>query len=267
MVSAWIDHDDSRAINTYDTVVNEQGQKFVRHYILDLGSTLGSGTQQANSPRSGGEYLFGWRQSAAQLLSLGLAVPAWARANYPDIPSVGRFEYKNFDPETWVPEYPNPAFLNRLPDDEFWATKQIMAIRDDAIRAIVKSARYTDPKAEAWLIECLIQRRDKIGRAYFKKVLPLDRFEIRNGELVFDDLSEKAGLGATGPYTVHWFQLDNATGSTTPIEGVNTFSIPRGGAYRVARISNAARPKQAVDVTVRTTDESPAAVVGIERHW
>jgi hypothetical protein len=267
VVSAWIDHDDSRAINTYDTVVNEQGQKFVRHFILDLGSTLGSGTQQANSPRSGGEYLFGWKQSATQLLSLGLAVPAWARANYPDIPSVGRFEFKNFDPETWVPEYPNPAFLNRLPDDEFWAAKQIVAIRDDAIRAIVKSARYTDPKAEAWLIECLIQRRDKIGRAYFKKVLPLDQFKIRNGELVFDDLSENAGLGVTGPYTVHWFQLDNATGSTTPIEGANTFAVPRGGTYRVARITNDTRPKQAVDVTVRTNDESSAAVVGIERCW
>src|SRR6185436_16341487 len=98
---------------------------------------------------------------------------------FPDIPAVGRFEHAKFDPDQWVPEYPNPAFLNRLPDDEFWAAKQIVAIRNEEIRAVVGSARYSDSAAAAWLSECLIERRDKIGRAIFKKVLPLDRFAIR----------------------------------------------------------------------------------------
>lgn len=268
IVAAWIDHDDSRAINTYDALVEENGDKYIRHYILDLGSALGSGTQKPNSPRSGGEYLFGWKQSAVQLASVGLAVPGWAKAHYPRLPSVGRFEHKRFDPESWVPEYPNPAFLNRLPDDEFWAAKQIMAIKNEEIRAIVDSAHYRDRKAADWLVECLIQRRDKIGRTYFRKVLPLDRFEIRNGALHYQDLSEAAGFGAAGSYSVHWLQLDNASGSIKPIEGASGATLPSGGgAYRVARITSSTRPKQAVEVTVRVEGNQPPAVVGIDRQW
>jgi hypothetical protein len=268
VVAAWIGHDDSRAINTYDAVVEEGGQEFIKHYILDLGSTLGSGTQRANSPRSGGEYLFSWKRSAIQLFSLGLAVPGWSMARFPDIPSVGRFEHEYFDPETWLPEYPNPAFLHRLPDDEFWAAKQILAIRDDEIRAIVKSARYSDPRAEAWIVECLTRRRDKIGRAYFKKVLPLDRFERRFGRLVFEDLGDKAGISGVGPYTVQWLQLDNATGSTIAIEGATTFTVPaHGGAYLVARIASRSRPGQTIDVALRNNGNSGTQLVGIERRW
>ncbi|MFN7939791.1 MAG: hypothetical protein U0R19_41070 [Bryobacteraceae bacterium] len=241
VVSAWIDHDDSRAINTYDALVEADGGSFIRHYILDLGSTLGSGTQKANSARSGGEYLFGWKQSAVQLFSLGLAVPRWARADFPNLPAVGRFEYEVFDPEKWVPEYPNPAFLNRLPDDEFWAAKQIMAIGDEAIRAIVRSANYSDPAASEWITRCLIERREKIGRAYFGKLLPLDRFRMEGERLQFEDLAETAGFGSAGPYSTEWKEE---------------------GSYRVAHISSQSRPGQFVEVAVQA-----GRVVGIDRHW
>jgi hypothetical protein len=203
-----------------------------------------------------------------QLFSLGLAAPSWSKAHFPDLPSVGRFEHKRFDPEKWVPEYPNPAFLNRLPDDEFWAAKQIIAIRDEEIRAIVDSARYSDPEAAAWLIECLIQRRDKIGRAYFGKVLPIDKFEIRGDQIVFEDLSEVAGFGTAGPYTIAWLELDNSTEMATPIAGANGIAVPNKAApYLVARISSDTRPKQVVEVTMRLDGDSPPAIVGVDRRW
>jgi hypothetical protein len=268
VVSAWIDHDDSRAINTYDALADHNGDSFITHYILDLGSALGSGTQRPNSPRSGGEYLFGWKQSAVQLFSLGLAVPSWARASFPDLPSIGLFEYEHFDPTTWVPEYPNPAFLNRLPDDEFWAAKQIMAIRDQEIRAIVRSAHYSDPRAERWLAECLIQRRDKIGRAYYKKVLPLDKFALHDGQLEFKDLAAIAGFDSPAPYAVQWHSLDNSTGAATPIQGAASFTLPtQGGPLRLARISSQARPTQTIDVTLRFNANSSPEIVGIDRRW
>jgi hypothetical protein len=268
IVSAWIGHDDSRAINTYDALVEENGGKFIKHYILDLGSTLGSGTQRANSPRSGGEYLFGWKQSAVQLFSLGLAVPYWAKASFPDLPSIGRFEFSKFDPERWVPEYPNPAFLNRLPDDEFWAAKQIMSLSNEQIRAIVGSGQYSDPEAAEWLAKCLIERRDKIGRAFYKKVLPIDRFEVRDNQLMFEDLSEKAGFGAAGPYRIQWFEFDNGKEATSLIPGATTSVVPTPiRPYLVARIANESRPAQLVDVTVRLEGSSSPTVVGIDRRW
>ncbi|MCI0627668.1 MAG: hypothetical protein L0387_39460 [Acidobacteria bacterium] len=268
IVSAWIGHDDSRAINTYDALVEENGDTFIRHYILDLGSTFGSGTQRANSPRSGGEYLFGWKQSAVQLFSLGLAVPYWAKAHFPDLPSIGRFESATFDPELWVPEYPNPAFLNRLPDDEFWAAKQIMSLGNEQIRAIVESGQYSNPKAAEWLAQCLIERRDKIGRAFYKKVLPIDKFEIRDNQLVFEDLSEKADFGAAGPYTIQWFQFDSATGATTPMSAATGSLLPaQSGPYIVARIESRSRPNQRVDVTVRSGIRSLATIAAVDRRW
>ena len=49
-------------------------------------------------------------------------------ASYPRFPSIGKIEWKVFDPERWVPEYPNPAFLNRLPDDEFWGAADALLL-------------------------------------------------------------------------------------------------------------------------------------------
>jgi hypothetical protein len=77
---------------------------------------------------------------------------------------VGRFESDIFDPELWKPNYPNPAFDNRLPDDTFWAAKQVMAFSDQEIRAIVETGQYSDSKSVDWIAKCLIARRDKIGR-------------------------------------------------------------------------------------------------------
>lgn len=267
IVSAWIGHDDSRAVNTYDALVEEDGARFIRHYILDLGSTLGSGTQRANSPRSGGEYLFGWKSSALQLFSLGLAIPNWTRASFPDLASVGRFESARFDPERWVPEYPNPAFLNRLADDEFWAAKQIMSLNDREIRAIVSSGEYSDPRAAEWLAKCLIERRDKIGRAFYRRVLPIDKFHIDNNRLEFQDLSENAGFGTAGPYQVEWLELSKSTGPAALIQGATGPTVPfRSKPYVVARITSTNRPSQFVEVTVSLSTDSSPMVVAINRR-
>ena len=44
---------------------------------------------------------------------------------YPTAKAVGRFEPELFDPEKWTSNYPNPAFLSRQPDDEYWAAHSI----------------------------------------------------------------------------------------------------------------------------------------------
>ena len=40
--SAWLNHVDSKSINTLDTVVEQNGKQVVRHHLLDFGSTIGS---------------------------------------------------------------------------------------------------------------------------------------------------------------------------------------------------------------------------------
>jgi hypothetical protein len=266
VIAAWVGHDDSRAINNLDTVVAENGLSYIRHYQLDLGSTLGSGTQRPNSPRSGA-YHFEWGAAARQLFTLGLAPPYWAFAHYPHFPSLGRFEWKVFDPERWVPEYPNPAFLNRLPDDEFWGAKLVTAFTDDEIRAIVSMGQLSDKKAEDWLAQCLIGRRDKIGRTYFAKVLPLDKFAVEGGELTWHDLGAALKYLPAADVSVEWFAYDNASGARTPLPGQTSRSVPAAAAgYSCATLRDRAKPSHAIDVFLRH-EGGAARVVGIERHW
>ncbi len=265
VVDAWIAHDDSRAINNLDTVVTEEGRTFIRHYQLDFGSTLGSGTQRANSPRSGA-YSFGWRGSARQLFSLGLLPPYWAFAEYPHFPSIGMIEWKVFHPERWLPEYPNPAFLNRLPDDEFWGAKLVTAFTDQEIREIVSMGQLSDKKAEDWLVECLVKRRDKIGRAYFSKLLPLDKFAVANGEIEWEDLGARLNYLPAADVSLQWSSFDNATGARAPIFGSTSKRLPSvAGEYSCLTIQDRRKPSHTIDVFVRHGG-SPR-VVGLDRFW
>lgn len=263
---AWLNHDDSRSINTLDMLAEDGGVKHIVHHLVDFGSTVGSASSGPNSPRSGGEYLFSTKEALKQFVTLGIWVPKWARAKYPDLPPVGRFESKVFDPVTWVPEYPNPAFTNALPTDSFWAAKQVMAFTDEQIRAIVKTAENSDPRAEEYIVAALIERRDKIGRAFFKQVLPLDRFAVKDGELVFEDLEKKHGFIASREYKTQWFAFDNQTEQKTPVPGAS-FRIPpvAENGYVAVEISSA-QPKQTVTVYLRKRG-GQMQVVGIDRTW
>ncbi|MBN1566644.1 MAG: hypothetical protein JXA73_02280 [Acidobacteria bacterium] len=265
LACALVNHDDSRSINTVDVLEDGPSGKFVKHYQLDFGSTLGSGSDKVNSPRSGGEYLFGWKQAAVQLVTLGLAVPGWARASYPNLKAVGRFESAMFDPEKWVPEYPNPAFLNRLPDDEFWMAKQIVSLRDEDLRSIVKVAQYSDQRAEDWISRCLIERRDKIGRAAFAKVLPLDRFKLQDGRLEWVDVAAAYGLGKAPEIHVRWAKFDNEHETAAMLPDENSARLPQmhEDGYWMATLASPVRPGQTVKVYVRRRS-AQEQIVGID---
>ena len=187
-------------------------------------------------------------------------------ASYPHFPSVGKIEWKVFDPERWVPEYPNPAFLNRLPDDEFWGAKQVAAFTDDDIRAIVSMGQISDKQAEAWLVECLIKRRDKIAHVYFSKVLPLDKFVIGNGEISWQDLGAAHGLPAAD-VSLQWSSYDNRGGARTSIAGEVSRRIPStASAHSVLTLQDRKTPSHSIDVFISHAAGTPR-IVGIERHW
>ena len=42
--AAWLNHDDARSLNSIDSYVEEDGRRYIRHYLQDFGSTLGSGS-------------------------------------------------------------------------------------------------------------------------------------------------------------------------------------------------------------------------------
>jgi hypothetical protein len=276
--SAWLNHDDSRAVNTQDTIVTENGMTFVRHYLIDFGSTLGSGSIMAQKPRAGWEYLWEPRPVFRRIVTLGLWDSHWIRVHYPDIPSVGRFESKAFSPQDWKPEYPNAAFVNALPEDSYWAAKIVMAFTDDDIRTVVRTGGLTDPEAEKYVVNTLIERRDKIGRYYFNRVLSLDNFALEGNSVRFvHRAAQYAFAQQPAKVALSWFRFDNAKevrtliGKDVTAEG-STFSIPSelvkdSGPYFGVEIREITGPDRKAGPTVSLYIRRMPSVeiVGIER--
>lgn len=261
--AAWLNHTDTKSINSLDTVATDAaGVKFVKHYLIDFGAILGSDSFEPKSPRAGNVYLYDFKPAAWQFLSLGLYVPRWMRADYPHLPEVGHFEYETFDPEHWRNNYPNPAFDQRTPGDTYWAAKKVMAFGDDALRAVVRTGRFSDPKAAEWITRCLIERRNRIGRAFFNDVLPLDDFALRNGSLAFDDLAVKYGFAPARRYSVEWSVFDNRSMRKQAIAGATSFAVPRVRAEYLAAEIRSGDPAKTVTVYLRGEE-----VVGIDRTW
>lgn len=213
---AWLNHDDARAINSLDMLVQSQGNQFVKHYLIDFGSTLGSGSVLPQNPRAGNEFILEYAPILKGMFSLGLWVRPWAKVEYPHYPSIGRIEGDFFRPEEWKTEYPNPAFLNCDATDAFWAAKQVMNFSDNDIRAIVRSGKLTNAEAENYLVETLKKRRDKIGKAYLSFSGGIDKFVVaEDQQLNFTDLLAEFGLNASPKLrNIIWKKFDNESGKS-----------------------------------------------------
>jgi hypothetical protein len=212
---AWLNHDDSRGVNSLDMLQTDGNRRYVKHYMFDFGSILGSGTIFPQRHRAGNEYIVDWAPGWLTLATLGLYTRPWLHIDYPDVPpSVGRFEAKSFDPLKWRPEYPNPAFDNMRGDDAFWAARIVSRFSDAAVRAIVGKARYSDPRATEYLTEALIERRNRVLKTWLTSVNPLVDFALdERGELTFANAAVAANVAtpASG-YRIRWARFDNAVG-------------------------------------------------------
>jgi hypothetical protein len=215
--SAWVNHTDAKAINSLDVVVRQGDKSIVKHYLIDFNATLGSAGIGLRERRDGYEYLADFGPAKKALPAFGFYIRPWLTIDYPEIRGIGRFESKRFVPEEWRPRVPNPAYVRSRPDDTYWAARKLMAMSDELIRAAVKAAKYSDPRAEQFLADALIERRDKIGRAFLTNVNPVaDPALAEDGTLTFRNPAVDLGFSpAPTQYSVTWYRFDNSTGQST----------------------------------------------------
>jgi hypothetical protein len=285
--AAWLHHDDARSVNSIDSYVQDGGRRYIRHYLQDFGSTLGSGSTSAQQPRGGYEYLIEGGAIAKGLFSLGFWQRPWTRARYPENPSLGKVEAEFFEPQNWKTEYPQPAFDLMDDADAFWAARIAARFSNEMLTSIVEVGRLSDPSAARYLTDVLIRRRDKVVAYWIVRTTPLDDVAVTTGAdgpvLTFDNAAVRAGVASpNATYRVRWSSFDNASGSVSaPGDEVRVaerrVAVPAaawgpldasGARYAVASIAcihpdypHWARP---VQVTVRDR-QGAVDVVGIER--
>jgi hypothetical protein len=220
VIGAWLNHDDSRSLNTFDTFVQKDGRQFIKHYLLDFGSNMGSGSTNVQEPRAGYEYYAEGDKVLKGMFSFGLWTRDWMHVKYPSYPAVGNYEADFFEPWKWKPEYPNPSFDRMDEADAFWAANLMTYFTDDVIRAVVATGQISDPNAAAYLADTLIKRRDKCIRYWIRQTNPLARFEVSGdgSEVRFDNAALRVGA-AEGEvaYKVRWFALDNLKNEEHPV--------------------------------------------------
>lgn len=247
LFAAWLNHDDVRAHNTQDVLVNESGQRFLRHYLIDFGSTFGSGTVDLQLPNLSFHYWLEPELIKNNALGLGFHVPAYRKVKWPhfeEFQSVGRWESTYFTPETWKPDYRNPAFARMTAVDAFWAAKILMRFQPDELSAIVAEGQYSDAEAAEYFVETLIERQIKTGRFGIVGINPLDGFAVVDGQLVFANLAEDYGfVDSSTTYHVSWFSYDN---ESDRIEGITT---PMPTTARSASLPRNARPRHVASTT------------------
>jgi hypothetical protein len=283
--AAWLHHDDSRSLNTFDSYVEEGGRKFIKHYLLDFGSNMGSGSTNVQEPRAGYEYYADGGKLLKGIFSFGLWTRDWMHVKYPSYPAVGNYEADFFRPEKWMPEYPNPSFDRMDEADAFWAANLMTYFTDDVIRAIVKTGRISDPEAAEYVTRTLIKRRDKCIKYWLTLTNPLDRFVLNpNGtEVTFDNAALRSGTAkGEAAYTVQWSALDNLknqerrVGEEVQLTGTRMVVAesawgPKDDAnyrYAVARISTShpANPQWKEPVVVTLRDKGGVFdIVGLQR--
>jgi hypothetical protein len=217
--AAWLNHVDSKSINTLDTVVAHEGRQVVRHHLLDFGSTVGSAGVYPREAFEGWEYLIEGKKTLAGMPTFGFYIKDWRTIPLYRARAVGAFPAENttWDPEAWKPRYANSAFRSARLDDKFWAARRLQQFTNEMLEAVVKVGRFDDAASEAALARFFIERRDAIVRRYLPAVNPIVDVRLSpTGALTFANAAVEAKVAQPpAEYAVRWLRFDNAAGSTT----------------------------------------------------
>jgi len=268
---AWLNHTDAKGDNSMDSIDGKGTDARIVHHLLDFGDSFGSDSDIAKDPRHGQEF---WiptsREQAHRAITLGLVPTSWERAKYPHLPAVGNFTATGFDPLTWKPNYPNPAFLEMTSQDAYWGAKRVMAFSNEDIRTIVEQGQFANPAVTDYIAKTLIARRDLIGKAWFSKVAPLEAFVVADGRLHFTDLGERYGVLSTSVYNYSWFSFANQSGRSSPIADVSSDAVPDAlatsseGSFMGCTLTDTKQAHRTVTVVFRK-DGDHWKLVGTER--
>jgi hypothetical protein len=207
LLAAWTGHVDQREGNTL-AMWREAGagRGYVLHHLLDFGDCFGSvwGATAQSAWRRGHDYWIDPPSILLDWITLGLVEHSWDRVSLGPLGlGLGFFDVASFDPESWRPSYPNPAFSRMTEHDAAWMARIVARIEPAHIQAMLAAA---DPPARfgAALLQILLGRRHKLLERYLSRLSPLADPVLRRDRggtaLCATDLSVQAGISAPAAY-------------------------------------------------------------------
>jgi hypothetical protein len=203
LLAAWIDHFDAREQNSMDAWIaeNKKGEPdaspgVVRHYYLDMSDTLGSEwIWDGISRRLGHSYLLDWGYIGADFVMLGIPRRPWDEAKrVPGMEMFGYFTERNFVPEKWVSEYPNPAFSRMTEHDGAWMARILAHFTPTMVHAMVEMGRFSDPTHAMYLETVLEARLGAILARYLTRLSPIADLRVDRDRLCGTDLARVRGV-------------------------------------------------------------------------
>ena len=152
ILGAWVNHHDSAARTPHDTsCADGSARRVVRHHLLDFGSTLGSGSTQAQSRRAGNELHLGITgRRCITMLTLGLYVRPWIKVRVSGLARrSARFEAALFRAGEVEAGIPQPGVPQRAAGRPILGRAHRRGIAMTTRSAAVVQARadFSDPRA------------------------------------------------------------------------------------------------------------------------
>jgi hypothetical protein len=177
VIASWINDWDLKEPQSMDMYVEEGGRKFLRHYLLDFGSSLGADDQPTDYYH-GHEYGLDLRSITKEILSLGIYESANEKTARIISSEIGNFTSDEFHPGTWKQTYPSAMFDNLTDADAFWATRVILSFSEDDLRNIIETGEYSDLKTKPYILRTLMERRQILARYWLGRTDALADFGL-----------------------------------------------------------------------------------------
>ncbi|HEX6275576.1 MAG TPA: hypothetical protein VFZ53_21190 [Polyangiaceae bacterium] len=283
VLAAWLNHFDAREQNTMDTwIASGSGAKdaspgFVRHYYLDTSDSFGSEwAWDGVSRRLGRSYLLDFEDIGLDFVTLGTHTAAWEKAERtPGFEAFGYYHYRDFDPEAWKNEYPNPAFTRATEHDNAWMARILSRFERADIDALVSLGKFSRPEYSAFLAKVLEERLRRIVERYLTRLSPLAdlRIEGKNRLCAVDLLRRRAARPERAfryAARLHEERGSRAVPVAGQAAGRVCVTLPREDAatsprYRVVVVSNGAARYPLVAHLYDLGSKAGYRLVGIER--
>lgn len=225
--AAWLNDFEVRDGKTRSYLVSENGKAVLKNYLWGFQGALGSDVAGAKPPMLGHEYVYDAGETTKAVMTLGFWEKPWQKRwkeNGQSVqnPAVGYFDNKELRANKFKTVLPQYTFKDISRADGFWAAKILKSFTDEQIKALVDAGKYADAADADIITKTLIERRDLIAAYWFSKSAPLDSFEIKSGQLTFEDLAKKYGFENEEAYKIEITSADKKAKTLGSFESKNT---------------------------------------------